>query len=253
MNKTFQPLIELVQAEPYAWLAALFLLIILVQWLVFLRVTRKPKSIEARRGGDGSVTIVRSAITGLVQKAAEQHRGIAKCHPTVANRRDNIDLALKLQVRADAHVGELTEELTEELRNLMRDRLGIERVGTINHTITGFVGDAPRESLAGRRTRKAHTEDDDPSAGHDESESRYAPGPGRGAYGGTTAGAAAAGATPAATGASPAAEPVREQVDWSLGRDDDDASSASEDDEKRYASIDVDDDEKAKDDNEKKS
>ena len=105
--------------------------------LILLR-KRQPAKIIAYHSENGRVMVSRSAIQELVQNACKEVEQIHRPNVRIRTRRGTCHLKVGIKLESGGKLRELEEKLQQHLRQSLTDTLGIEKLGAIDVTATGF-------------------------------------------------------------------------------------------------------------------
>ena len=110
--------------------------LLLLLWLLLRR--RQPTKIIAYHSENGRVMVSRSAILELVQSACMEIEQIYRPSVRIRTQRGTCHLTVGIKLASGDKLRELEENLQLHLRQSLTDTLGIEKLGTIDVTATGF-------------------------------------------------------------------------------------------------------------------
>lgn len=112
--------------------------VVLILLLWFLLRRRQPSKIVAYHSENGRVMVSRSAIQELVQTACKEMKQIHRPSVRIRTRRGTCHLKVGIKLESGGKLRDLEEKLQLHLRQSLTDTLGIEKLGTIDVTATGF-------------------------------------------------------------------------------------------------------------------
>ncbi|MFA5156248.1 MAG: alkaline shock response membrane anchor protein AmaP [Candidatus Omnitrophota bacterium] len=123
-----------------------FLLILVSSWFAELILGRfqREKTI-AFPTASGEVTIALSAVEDLIKKLAVEIPGIRELRPDVVAGKKGIIVDLRVILRSEANIPELTERLQEITRSKIQEVLGIEEQIIIKIHVLKIVSPEERE------------------------------------------------------------------------------------------------------------
>lgn len=122
-------------------------LLALVLVLVLLG-RRQPRNVTAYSNSGGKVTVSRSAITELVQTSCAQLDEVHRPSVKIATKGSTAHLRVSIKLASGGKLREVEQTLQDHLRHALTENLGIEKVGRIDITVTGFK--------SGKVTRNEH-------------------------------------------------------------------------------------------------
>lgn len=125
-------------AQEYALIALAALALIA---LLILLLRRQPKKIVAYATDDGQVFVARSAIKELVQTACEQLEGVSKPRTRISIKGDCAHFDVQVKLVGNCRLKEVEATLQKHMRRTLTENLGIENLGQIDVTATGFKSD----------------------------------------------------------------------------------------------------------------
>jgi uncharacterized alkaline shock family protein YloU len=110
---------------------ALFLFFILLR-------KRQPKKVVAYATENGEVTVSRRAIIELVQTSCQQLNFVSKPQVKIKVKGKYTHFEVRIKLTSGASLRKIEETLQSHLRRALSEDLGIENLGKINITATGF-------------------------------------------------------------------------------------------------------------------
>jgi hypothetical protein len=110
--------------------------LIFLLWLLLRK--RQPTRIIAYHSENGRVMVSRSAILELVQSACNEIEQIYRPSVRIRTVRGTCHLKVGIKLASGGKLRDLEEKLQQHLRQSLTDTLGIEKLGTIDVTATGF-------------------------------------------------------------------------------------------------------------------
>jgi len=111
--------------------AVLFVLLVLLK-------RRQPKSVVAYSTENGRVMVARSAISELVQTSCEQISAVSKPKIKIKARGKVTHFEIRVKLMSGGSLRQIESTLQTHLRRNLTENLGIERLGRIDITATGF-------------------------------------------------------------------------------------------------------------------
>lgn len=120
--------------QPIYWAAGIILLIL---WL-YLRRRRRSAKILAFQSENGRVMVNQSAILELVQSVCSEIGQIHRVNAHIQTKRGMTHLRVSLQLSSDVKLKDLEASLQLQLRHALIETLGIDQLGDIDITATGF-------------------------------------------------------------------------------------------------------------------
>jgi len=120
--------------EPYLYVAAVALGLLLLWLLYRLRPRRK---IKAFRGDTGPVEISRHALLDLVRSACEQLPEVRKPSIRIRARR-KLNLSVRIRVDGSARLRDTASFLQNTIKDTLENNLGVEKLGKIQVMVTGM-------------------------------------------------------------------------------------------------------------------
>ena len=128
---------RLQQLEPLEYLYIAVAALVLVALLVLL-LRRQPKKIVAYATDDGQVFVARSAIKELVQSSCEQLQGVSNPRTRISIKGGFAHFDVKVKLVGSCRLKEVEATLQRHMRRALTENLGIENLGQIDVTATGF-------------------------------------------------------------------------------------------------------------------
>jgi hypothetical protein len=105
----------------------------------------------------GRVTVVRRAISELIQKAASRTPGVERCRSRIQERGGKLRILLKIHLKANNDLREVERRLETQIADALHYGLGFSNVSRIDTRVVRLVGE-PDVLAYGRRPR---TDDDE--------------------------------------------------------------------------------------------
>jgi hypothetical protein len=121
-------------------LSILVLLLLLVVLRIFFRYRNRP--LDVFTNASGSVRVSRSALADLVENAALQYGVVARPRVAFTRRSGQLHLDVRLKLASGQRLPDFSAGLQTHLANTLRDAFGLEALGGIHLTVTGFKGRA---------------------------------------------------------------------------------------------------------------
>lgn len=138
-----EELYQMVLNYPYLNYVVVAVVLVVVLFMLLslrARLRRRPKEILAFESGTGNVTVARSAIADLIHRAAANTEGVAKCSSRITVRRGQLQIKLKLHLRASSRLKDVHQTLKNRIGETLKRTLGIEQMGDIDTVVVGLVG-----------------------------------------------------------------------------------------------------------------
>lgn len=132
---------------------------------IYSRV-RQPAELLAFRTERGEVTVVRRAITDLIQKAAARTPGVDKCKSRIQSRKGKLRILLRIHLRANYDLREVERRLETQIAETLRYSLGFTSLGRIDTRVVRLVGD-PEAVLSFEKRPEPEDREDHPHARED--------------------------------------------------------------------------------------
>ena len=133
----YQNTLNYLMSGPYPWIGGSVLLLLFIVWL---RARHQPSTFVAFDNPDGQVKVSRSAINELAQGAADAISEVAKCVTRIQTRGGRLNVELRIKMIAGSNLSEVSMNLQNRVKSSLRDSLGIEKLGSIEVRLTGFIG-----------------------------------------------------------------------------------------------------------------
>lgn len=128
-------------------LLALCGVVLILLFLTLLR-RRQPTKILAYHSENGRVMVSRSAILELVQSACRQIEQVHRPTVRIRSRRGVCHLKVGIKLESGGKLRDLENALQLHLRQSLTETLGIEQLGNIDITATGFKNPAKEPKAA---------------------------------------------------------------------------------------------------------
>ena len=112
--------------------------VLLLSVILIRLLRRQPEKIVAYMTENGRVMIKRSAIVELVQTYCEQINDVSKPRVKIVVRSNVTNLEVEIKLLSGGRLRAVEETLQTHLRHALSENLGIESLGYINITATGF-------------------------------------------------------------------------------------------------------------------
>ncbi len=135
--ETFQNALDHLWTGPYPWIGVGAMLLLLAMWL---RARHQPSTVVAFDNPDGQVKVSRSAINELAQGATDSMSEVAKCVTRIKTRGGRLNVELRIKMVTGSNLSEVSLGLQNRVKNSLRNNLGIEKLGSIEVRLTGFIG-----------------------------------------------------------------------------------------------------------------
>jgi hypothetical protein len=135
----------------YPVLGGIALVLLLLLWFI-ISCRRRCKPLEVFTNDSGRVKVSRGALADLVETAALQYGAASRPRVDFKRRGDQIHLYIRLKLAAGQRLPEFSSGLQTHLTNTLRDALGLDKLGGVHLTITGFKGGALPADIAPPKT-----------------------------------------------------------------------------------------------------
>ena len=112
-------------------------IVLILAMLILLR-RRQPAKILAYHSENGRVMVSRSAILELIQSACAQIEQVHRPTVRIRTKRGICHLRVGIKLQSSGRLRDLENVLQQHLRQALTETLGIEKLGTIDITATGF-------------------------------------------------------------------------------------------------------------------
>ena len=126
------------QALPWIELLLWLLISIAIIYFLVFFLRRQPKNIVAYITENGCVTVSRSAIIELVQTSCQQLQDVSKPKVKIKSEGETSHFDVSIKLMSGASLRTIEQTLQSHLRQALTENLGIENLGQINITATGF-------------------------------------------------------------------------------------------------------------------
>jgi hypothetical protein len=125
----------------------IFLGLVVFTLALFLVLAKRcqPKKIVAYKTGDGRVHVARTAVKDLVQSACEQLDGVTRPKTRIRIKRGCANFDVEVKLVGNSRLREVESALQKQMRKALTENLGIEKLGAINVTATGFKMGRPEK------------------------------------------------------------------------------------------------------------
>ena len=78
------------------------------------------------------------AISDLVQSICKKDSHISQLKTKIISKRKNLNIQIRLRIESGSHLKSIEETLQSEIREALRESLGIENIGFIDIIATGI-------------------------------------------------------------------------------------------------------------------
>lgn len=139
----FDPYVENLSylTEPpylYYWSAALALLILL--WIIrSYRQNHRP--IVPFKSQGGSIEIAPKTLRGIIQQTVKSVDGVEKVHCRHYVRSRGLRVKIGIHLHASARLKEVESEIKNQIRSVLWEQFGMERIEPIDIKVTRLIGD----------------------------------------------------------------------------------------------------------------
>ena len=114
---------------------AFIILLIVLNWFTSLF---KSSRLIAYKTEKGMVQVNYGAISDLVQSICKRDSHISQLKTKIIFRRKNLDIQIRLRIESGSHLKNIEETLQTEIREALRESLGVENIGFIDIIATGI-------------------------------------------------------------------------------------------------------------------
>ena len=114
---------------------AFIVLLVILNW--FSSLFKSPRLI-AYKTEKGMVQVNCGAISDLVQSICKKDSHISQLKTKIISKRKNLNIQIRLRIESGSHLKSIDETLQSEIREALRESLGIENIGFINIIATGI-------------------------------------------------------------------------------------------------------------------
>lgn len=109
--------------------------------LIVALLFRRPSRLVLASGDAGKLEISRHALNRLLETCCEQVSGVAWARARVRRRGGMFKTRLRLKVRPDARLDAIQGYLSQEVRDIYRQNLGIQNVGPVEIQVIGVISE----------------------------------------------------------------------------------------------------------------
>jgi len=136
----FKSFIEISLAQPYTkhFLIGLVSLILLL--IIWRKITKHFRPIKLFNNSLGVVEVSRKALDELVQNVCYKLGALSKPKVKIFVKRGRLSVKVSLKIEGNQMLAEVSSQIQEDLVRKFRDHLGVEKLGSIDVSITGFRG-----------------------------------------------------------------------------------------------------------------
>ena len=107
---------------------------------VMLVLLRPPTTVLLKKTDGGKLVISRHALNRMIEACAEQLKGVVHARAEVNRSGGKFNTVLMLKVRPNAKLDAIQGYLTEEVRDIFKENLGLADVaGRVEVKVTGVV------------------------------------------------------------------------------------------------------------------
>ncbi len=124
---------------PFLWIGAVAFVLLLALWLLLTR--RETGPIVAFDSATGDVKVSRQAIHELAQRTCNSMDSVGKCLTRIHSRSGILNIEVRIRLIGGSRLNDVSTELQTRLTQALQENLGIERLGSIDIIVTGFIGD----------------------------------------------------------------------------------------------------------------
>jgi hypothetical protein len=123
------------------WMALTVLVLVLILWLL-VSLRRRSRTLEVFTNTSGRVQVSRGALGDLVESSALQFGVVSRPRVNFKIRSGQVHLYIRLKLAAGQRLPEFSTGLQTHLTNTLRDSFGLDKLGGVHLTVTGFKGRA---------------------------------------------------------------------------------------------------------------
>lgn len=105
----------------------------------------------------GRVTISLTAMEDLIRRLINKSSEVKEVRPLVVAHKKGLDVGIRLVLRSDSNIPEITSKLQEMVRRKVQDTIGIDGVVAVRVDVVKIVP----EDVKGRRDRKEPKEEEE--------------------------------------------------------------------------------------------
>ncbi len=132
-----------VHAQAHPTLAMGLLVLVLLGVLLLVMMCRRGgRTLEVFSNASGRVQVSRGALGDLVESAALQYGVVTRPQVDFKKRGDQVHLYIRLKLAAGQRLPEFSSGLQTHLASTLREALGLDKLGGVHLTVTGFKGRA---------------------------------------------------------------------------------------------------------------
>ena len=98
----------------------------------------KSPRLIAYKTDKGTVQVSCLAISDLVQSICKKESHLSQLKTKIISKRKTLNIQIRLRIESGSHLKSIEETLQSEIREALRDSLGIENIGFIDIIATGI-------------------------------------------------------------------------------------------------------------------
>ena len=133
----YNNLVEQFSTNPWWWTVPIAVLILL---FILVRSFRpRGKTIHLFQSSNGRITVSRSALANFIKKITYETVSATLPKVSIRLRRNHLHFNIRLKVYTNQKVSQVSRILQEKISDSLKNNLGIEQIGDINITVTGFI------------------------------------------------------------------------------------------------------------------
>jgi hypothetical protein len=141
INQYIQGLIEWFNGSEVQYYFRLSLLLIIFSLFLSWLRNRQPRHVIAFTSEESTVSVTSYALAELIQKTALTVDGILKCSTRIGMRNGLLRLNMRIHMKADHRLREVTNLLELRITETIKRTLGIPAIGPINVIVSNLVGE----------------------------------------------------------------------------------------------------------------
>lgn len=119
----------------YFWPIFIGILILIIIWL---RIRKNRQVIQLFKNSEGNVALVQNALIDLMKQTCHDVAPESKPHVYLWTKNNTLNIKVKMQISSDQHIETTASIIQKQLHIVLKDTLGLEKIGSINILITGF-------------------------------------------------------------------------------------------------------------------
>lgn len=122
--------------------AAVIILACFGMWIILrLRAIRQPGDFVAFETPNGQVSVARTALAELIQKAATSIDGVVRCSARIFLERGLLSIRLRIHLKANHPLTDVAGTLEQRVSESIKRIFGIANIGPIHTRVTNLIGE----------------------------------------------------------------------------------------------------------------